>query len=145
MLAIRSLVDTLRIPNMDTREIILDMFFEVLNIKPVEWYRAFLDGRRLTSKFSFCCAIGLIKNLLVYGRQRTVPGEASERIEANIESDRLTLVDQYLALVLAVLTEAGLLDVSRYAMSMCSCHLIASIGTCLHGRRTSWLWLSTGA
>jgi rapamycin-insensitive companion of mTOR len=52
MLAIRSLVDTLRIPNMDTREIILDMFFEVLNIKPVEWYRAFLDGRRLTSKFS---------------------------------------------------------------------------------------------
>jgi len=52
MQAIRSLVDTLRIPNMDTREIILDMFFEVLNIKPVEWYQAFLDGRRLTREFS---------------------------------------------------------------------------------------------
>jgi rapamycin-insensitive companion of mTOR len=50
MLAIRSLIDTLRVPSMDTREIVLDMFFEILNIKPAEWYRAFLDGRRLTSK-----------------------------------------------------------------------------------------------
>ncbi|KIM25763.1 hypothetical protein M408DRAFT_203761 [Serendipita vermifera MAFF 305830] len=94
MLAIRSLVNTLRIPNMDTREIILDMFFEVLNIKPVEWYRAFLDGRRLT----------------MYGRQKAMHSDAPERIEANTEHDRLTLVDQYLSLVLAVLTEAGLLD-----------------------------------
>jgi rapamycin-insensitive companion of mTOR len=50
MLAIRALVDTLRVPSTDTREIVLDMFFEVLNIKPAEWYRAFLDGKRLTSK-----------------------------------------------------------------------------------------------
>ena len=59
--------------------------------------------------------MGFIDNLAVYGRHRTTPGEVSERIEANIESDRLTLVDQYLALILAVLTEAGLLDVRRYA------------------------------
>jgi hypothetical protein len=119
MLAIRSLVDTLRIPNMDTREIILDMFFEVLNIKPVEWYRAFLEGRRLTSGFSSIVLSQSTENSAVYGRQRNVPGEVSERIEDNVESDRLTLVDQYLALVLAVLTEAGLLDVSRYTQYSC--------------------------
>jgi hypothetical protein len=63
--------------------------------------------------------MNLIKKPAVYGRHRNVPGEVSERIEANIESDRLTLVDQYLALVLAVLTEAGLLDVSRYSTGCC--------------------------
>ena len=28
------------------------MFFDLLNIKPPEWHRAFIDGRRLTSKYS---------------------------------------------------------------------------------------------
>jgi rapamycin-insensitive companion of mTOR len=66
MLAIRSIIDTLRIPSMDTRvsfilyrfslfltlgqEIILDMFFELLNIKTPDWFKTFIDGRRLTSK-----------------------------------------------------------------------------------------------
>jgi rapamycin-insensitive companion of mTOR len=67
MRAIRSLVDTLRIPSLETRvlamfvslcvnitiypmqEIILDIFFELLNIKSPEWYQTFIDGRRLTS------------------------------------------------------------------------------------------------
>ena len=47
----------------------------------------------------------------MYGRQKAMVGEATERVGASMETDRLTLVDQYLALVLAVLTEAGLLDV----------------------------------
>lgn len=53
MLAIRALVDTLRVPSTESREIVLDMFFEVLNIKPADWYRTFLEGRRLTSKHCF--------------------------------------------------------------------------------------------
>lgn len=32
------------------QEVILDLFFEVLNVKPPSWYQAFLNGRRLTSK-----------------------------------------------------------------------------------------------
>lgn len=32
------------------QEIILDMFFDLLNIKAPEWYKTFIDGRRLTSK-----------------------------------------------------------------------------------------------
>ena len=69
MRAIRSLIDTLRIPSLDTRvrillcltpsisksrdfqEIILDMFFELLNLKTPEWYQTFIDGRRLTSEY----------------------------------------------------------------------------------------------
>ncbi|KAG8811799.1 hypothetical protein FRC17_002318, partial [Serendipita sp. 399] len=94
MLAVRSLVDVLRIPNLDTREIVLDMFFEILNIKPADWYRTFLDGRRLT----------------MYGRQKHAPVPESEPAEVGPEPERLNLVDQYLALVLAVVTEAGLLD-----------------------------------
>lgn len=69
MRAIRSLVDTLRIPSLETRvrcmffpgnsaihitqEIILNMFFEILNIKTPEWYQTFIAGRRLTSQFMF--------------------------------------------------------------------------------------------
>ncbi|EPQ54453.1 hypothetical protein GLOTRDRAFT_116357 [Gloeophyllum trabeum ATCC 11539] len=48
MLAIRTIIDTLRIPSLDSREIIIDMFFDLLNIKPPEWHQTFIDGRRLT-------------------------------------------------------------------------------------------------
>lgn len=71
MQSIVSLVDTLRIPSMETRvcdsvsfsildftttkcfmpqEVILDMFFEILNIEVPDWGQAFMDGRRLTSE-----------------------------------------------------------------------------------------------
>ena len=31
------------------QEIVLDMFFELLNIKTPDWFQSFIDGRRLTS------------------------------------------------------------------------------------------------
>lgn len=66
MRAIRSLINTLQIPSLENRvsfcttfptiqltnrlqEIILDMFFDLLNIKAPAWYQTFIDGRRLTS------------------------------------------------------------------------------------------------
>ena len=67
MRAIRSLVDTLRLPSLETRvrlckldvdpcnsyyklqEVVLNMFFEILNIKSPEWYQTFIAGKRLTS------------------------------------------------------------------------------------------------
>src|SRR6267154_3039459 len=65
--AIKSIVDTLRIPSLETRvccitlywkkidlprfqEIVLDMFFDLFNIKAPQWYKTFIDGRRLTSR-----------------------------------------------------------------------------------------------
>jgi hypothetical protein len=35
------------------QEIVLDFFFELLNIKTPKWYQTFIDGRRLTSKVAF--------------------------------------------------------------------------------------------
>ncbi|KAJ6585048.1 Rapamycin-insensitive companion of mTOR, N-term-domain-containing protein [Mycena capillaripes] len=96
MRAIRSLIDTLRIPSLETREIILDMFFDLLNIKTPEWYQTFIDGRRLT----------------MYRKK----GEARER-RAPVEPQpperthhTLKLTDQYIALMVLVFTNAGLLD-----------------------------------
>ncbi|KAJ6559137.1 Rapamycin-insensitive companion of mTOR, N-term-domain-containing protein [Mycena vulgaris] len=96
MRAIRSLIDTLRIPSLETREIILDMFFDLLNIRTPEWYQTFIDGRRLT----------------MYRKSR----EAHERrTRTHVEPpDRthqtLKLTDQYIALMVLVFTNAGLLD-----------------------------------
>ncbi|RPD54648.1 hypothetical protein L226DRAFT_535797 [Lentinus tigrinus ALCF2SS1-7] len=91
--AIRVVVDCLRIPSLETREVILDMFFDLLNIKPPEWHRAFIDGRRLT----------------MYRRSRTSaelqPADIPQRPQ-----DTLKLTDQYIALLILVFTKAGLLD-----------------------------------
>ncbi|KAJ7761527.1 Rapamycin-insensitive companion of mTOR, N-term-domain-containing protein [Mycena maculata] len=97
MRAIRSLIDTLRIPSLDTREIILDMFFDLLNIKTPEWYQTFIDGRRLT----------------MYRKSRGAPA-AHERRTRTEPPERahqtLKLTDQYIALMVLVFTNAGLLD-----------------------------------
>ncbi|GJJ15545.1 hypothetical protein Clacol_009823 [Clathrus columnatus] len=99
MQAIRSTINSLRIPSLQTRDTILDIFFELLNIKTPEWYQTFIDGRRLT----------------LYGRARSsptkltaqsVPQESSSKASPN----RFTLIDQYISLLLLVLVKAGLLD-----------------------------------
>ncbi|KDQ62311.1 hypothetical protein JAAARDRAFT_30208 [Jaapia argillacea MUCL 33604] len=96
MLAIRTIIDTLRIPSLESREIILDMFFDLLNIKTHEWYQTFIDGRRLT----------------MYRKSRQV-GElvdAAPTHKRTPEPETLKLTDQYIALLVLVLTRAGLLD-----------------------------------
>lgn len=32
------------------KEVVLDMFFDLLNIKTPEWYQTFINGKRLTSE-----------------------------------------------------------------------------------------------
>ncbi|KAJ7069741.1 Rapamycin-insensitive companion of mTOR, N-term-domain-containing protein [Mycena amicta] len=95
MRAIRSLIDTLRIPSLETREIILDMFFDLLNIKTPEWYQTFLDGRRLT----------MYRKARGDARDRRVHLEPHER-----PHQTLKLTDQYIALLVLVFTNAGILD-----------------------------------
>ncbi|KAF6757410.1 Rapamycin-insensitive companion of mTOR, N-term-domain-containing protein [Ephemerocybe angulata] len=91
MRAIRSLVNTLRIPSLETRELILDMFFDLLNIKAPEWYQTFIDGRRLT----------------MYRRRSTHPDQQKEPEAPERPHQTLKLTDQYLALLLVILTNAG--------------------------------------
>lgn len=92
--AIKSIVDTLRIPSLDTREIVLDMFFNLLNIKPPEWYKTFIDGRRLT----------------MYRKTRNFLQPSGERKAQQRGHEALKLTDQYIALLVLVFTNAGLLD-----------------------------------
>ncbi|KAI0061413.1 hypothetical protein BV25DRAFT_1900415 [Artomyces pyxidatus] len=94
MRAIRAIIDTLRIPSLETREIILDMFFDLLNIKTPEWYQTFITGRRLTMYHHQSKPIDSIPE--VEGQQR--------------QSEPLKLTDQYIALLILVFTKAGLLD-----------------------------------
>ncbi|KAF8195553.1 Rapamycin-insensitive companion of mTOR, N-term-domain-containing protein [Pholiota molesta] len=93
MRAIRSLIDTLTIPSLETREIILDMFFDLLNIKTPAWYQTFIDGRRLT----------------MYRKSRDAPENHQERPEEKTYHT-LKLTDQYLALLVAILSNAGLCE-----------------------------------
>ncbi|KAH0832008.1 Rapamycin-insensitive companion of mTOR, N-term-domain-containing protein [Lanmaoa asiatica] len=92
--AIKSIVNTLRIPSLDTREIILDMFFDLLNIKAPEWYKTFIDGRRLT----------------MYRKPRNLPERVGENKSPERPPETLKLTDQYIALLILVFTNAGLLD-----------------------------------
>ncbi|KII86754.1 hypothetical protein PLICRDRAFT_43412 [Plicaturopsis crispa FD-325 SS-3] len=94
MAAIRSIIDTLRIPSLDTREVVLDMFFDLLNIKAPEWYQTFIDGRRLT----------------MYRRSRLEPKQHHQVEEPERSPEALKLTDQYLALLILVFTNAGLME-----------------------------------
>ncbi|TDL23281.1 hypothetical protein BD410DRAFT_858667 [Rickenella mellea] len=94
MLAIRTMINTLRIPSLETREIVLDMFFELLNIKAPEWYQTFIDGRRLT----------------MYRRQRPASNTHKEHQNTNREPRKLKLTDQYISLLTLILTKAGLIE-----------------------------------
>ncbi|EGN98236.1 hypothetical protein SERLA73DRAFT_169260 [Serpula lacrymans var. lacrymans S7.3] len=104
-LAIKSIVDTLRIPSLETREIVLDMFFDLLNIKAPEWYKTFIDGRRLT----------------MYRKARGPPNPLNE-LGGTLErtQETLKLTDQYIALLVLVFTNAGLLDALTSMLEECT-------------------------
>jgi len=51
---VRSLVDALRVKSNIIRDVILDLWFEVLNIRIGSWAQNFLAGKRLTGMFSLC-------------------------------------------------------------------------------------------
>ncbi|KAH9912683.1 Rapamycin-insensitive companion of mTOR, middle domain-containing protein [Epithele typhae] len=91
--AIRAVVDCLRIPALETREVILDTFFHLLNIKLPEWHRAFIDGRRLT----------------MYRKSR-LSAEIQRAEIPHRPPHTLKLTDQYIALLILIFTKAGLLD-----------------------------------
>ncbi|KAF5369485.1 hypothetical protein D9758_002757 [Tetrapyrgos nigripes] len=93
MRAIRSLVDTLRIPSLETREIVLNMFFEVLSIQTPEWHQPYLAGRRLTTYQK--------------SSSDTLKFEP-EHFERKTTTVKLT--DQYIGLMVLIFTNAGLLD-----------------------------------
>ncbi|KAL1745112.1 Rapamycin-insensitive companion of mTOR, N-term-domain-containing protein [Schizophyllum fasciatum] len=95
MQAIKSLIEMLTLPSLETRDIILDMFFDLLNIRAPDWYQTFIDGRRLT----------------MYRKSRDSsekqPNEATER---PVVAPYQKLTDQYIGLLIMVFTSAGLFE-----------------------------------
>ncbi|KAI5778923.1 Rapamycin-insensitive companion of mTOR, N-term-domain-containing protein [Geopyxis carbonaria] len=92
--ALRSLVDSLRIPSPGVRDVILELFFDIFRIKPPSWSTTFLAGRRLTT----------------YGRVANLKSEPSKVSKSDQDKSQGNLVDHYTSLLLAVFVEAGLLE-----------------------------------
>ncbi|EXJ58216.1 hypothetical protein A1O7_05641 [Cladophialophora yegresii CBS 114405] len=92
---LRSLIDSLVYPITQSRDIVLELFFDILRIKPPSWSSSYLAGRRLTT----------------YGRVNTLPTEQpSQRqlVEYNAEG-RFDLTCHFSAFLLAALLRAGLI------------------------------------
>ncbi|KAG8763716.1 hypothetical protein FRC11_013592 [Ceratobasidium sp. 423] len=94
MQSIISLVDTLRIPSMEAREVILDMFFDVLNIEVPDWGQAFMDGRRLT----------------MFGPPKAAKQQQLVYEQLPLKSEKLNLTHQFISLLLVVFVESGLIE-----------------------------------
>ncbi|OAL38348.1 hypothetical protein AYO20_02407 [Fonsecaea nubica] len=92
---LRSLIDSLVYPITQSRDIVLELFFDILRIKPPSWSTSFLAGRRLTT----------------YGRVNTLQVEQpSQRQLAEYNAEgRFDLTYHFSAFVLAALVKAGLI------------------------------------
>ena len=122
------------------------MLFDLLNIKPPEWHRAFIDGRRLTSKFNLSLISPLsVEPLSVYRKSRH-SGEMQVDDPPHRQQETLKLTDQYIALLILIFTDAGLLDVRTmgfYRLNLTRFNRLPP-GTNSHVRRIKhWLCADT--
>ncbi|KAG8904203.1 hypothetical protein FRB99_002106 [Tulasnella sp. 403] len=113
MRAISSIINTLRIPSLEAREIVLDLFFEVLKIETPGWYQAYIDGRRLTGSVQALTPHPKTHMPAVIGTRSSVEatnGNESIDLSHSSSASKLNLTHQYIALLLLVFLEAGLLE-----------------------------------
>lgn len=94
---VTSLMMSLNHPTPFIRNLLLDLLFDLLHIKPPSWTSSFLAGRRLTT-------YGRVANLRVDFM------EDQSRLEDEDDLNRVNLVDHYRCLVLAILVGCGLVD-----------------------------------
>ncbi|CAN8096852.1 unnamed protein product [Discula destructiva] len=93
--AIKSLVSSLMLPNQQARDIVIVLLYSLLRIKSPAWASPFLAGRRLTT----------------YGRVNTLkPSTSAKGAQAQVDDDsgEQNFVDQYTALLLAILLRSDL-------------------------------------
>ena len=102
LLAVRSLVSSLFSSSILVRDVLLELFFDILRIKSPSWSSSFLAGRRLTT-------YGRVTNLK---NEPTVTFAAPADVED--ETSERSLVEHFTALSLAILLHAGLLKALLY-------------------------------
>lgn len=95
--ALRSLLESLQYPSVLAKDLVLELLFDVLRIKPPSWSTTFLAGRRLTT-------YGRVANLA------TEPTAKRSILESDDETHRFDLTSHFSALLLAVLMRAGLIS-----------------------------------
>ncbi|WVR08773.1 hypothetical protein IAU60_005831 [Kwoniella sp. DSM 27419] len=93
--AFKSLISSLHVPNADMRDALLNLFFAGLRIKSPTWTNAFLDGKRLTV---------YTRNHEATTQQLIDDGNEEEEVQG------LTLVDHFVALLLSIFLESGLVE-----------------------------------
>ncbi|KAH7038586.1 Rapamycin-insensitive companion of mTOR, N-term-domain-containing protein [Macrophomina phaseolina] len=100
-MATRSLMSSLYIPLPQVRNVILELLFDILRIKPPSWSSSFLAGRRLTT----------------YGRVTNLKNAESTTSASKVEEEetKRSLVDHYVAVMLAVLLHSGLVPALLHA------------------------------
>jgi rapamycin-insensitive companion of mTOR len=94
-LPLRSLLLSLQIPTPHVRNVILELLFDLLRIKPPSWSSSFLAGRRLTT-------YGRVTNL----KNQQIKDTSSPVSEEN--TSKWSLLDHYVSVVLAAFLHAGL-------------------------------------
>ncbi|KAH8732307.1 Rapamycin-insensitive companion of mTOR, N-term-domain-containing protein [Phaeosphaeriaceae sp. PMI808] len=94
-LPLRSLLLSLQIPTPYVRNIILELLFDLLRIKPPSWSSSFLAGRRLTT-------YGRVTNL----KNQQIQDSSNSGAEDN--TNKWNLLDHYSSVVLAAFLHAGL-------------------------------------
>ena len=92
--SIRSLVSSLQFPAPQIRNVLIDLFFDLLRIKSPSWSSSFLAGRRLTT----------------YGRVGNLKTESPQPAATEETASQKVLVDHYTALLLAILLKVGMLQ-----------------------------------
>ncbi|ELU39022.1 ste16 [Rhizoctonia solani AG-1 IA] len=76
------------------QEVILDMFFDILNIEVPDWGQAFMDGRRLT----------------MFGPPKAAKNQQPIIEQLAPKSEKLNLTHQFISLLLVVFVESGLIE-----------------------------------
>ncbi|GAQ06688.1 protein ste16 [Aspergillus lentulus] len=92
---LQSLLESLHYPDPQARDLIMELLFDALRIKPPSWSSSFLAGRRLTT----------------YGRVANLRSESDAKpVRAFYDSndDRFDLTAHFSTLILATLIDAGL-------------------------------------
>ncbi|KAF1812857.1 cytosolic regulator pianissimo [Eremomyces bilateralis CBS 781.70] len=104
-MATRSLVASLFIPMPHLRNIVLELFIDLLRIKPPAFASSFLAGRRLTTYQR----VTRLKSTAGTTTDSKAPGETDDDV------DQMSLVEHYTAVLLAVFIHSGLVDALMHA------------------------------
>ncbi|KAI8823473.1 Rapamycin-insensitive companion of mTOR, N-term-domain-containing protein [Fimicolochytrium jonesii] len=140
--AIRSIVESLRLPYDENRKILLEMLFDIFHIEVPNWYPDFISARTHLARRGSILTTGEISEAeAAILQRRSVKGK--------------NLVDHYLSMVLIIFVDVGLVEVliellqheNKYIttrvtiliaelLNLCSCLLPSTYGTKLQSLST---------